>query len=271
MTEPTLGRLGGGLAARLTAGARYMLSGFRMPLLEHRSLLVFVAVPALVNLALFAGLVAGLWSFGAGWVDSFVDAAVGTGHAWYIAWLVRLLRAFSWIVVAAGVFVLSFLAIYLVGGVIAAPFNDLLSEKVEAIRLGVPGPPFSMRRLLSDAVFTMGQELRRLLFVAMAYTLLLPLHFVPVLGSLLWGWAGFLLLALDLLDIPMARNRHTFGQRLTTIRRNLAACTGFGAAAALCVWVPLCLPAAVIGGTLLYADLRQAAQGQPPTDPRESA
>lgn len=265
MSAP-LGRLKGAAPAKLARGARYVIRGFKFPLIEHPRLIGFVVVPALINILLFGALLATLGTWGGGWITGLLDGAIAGDHAWYLVPFVWLLRIFSWLIVAAVVGALSFVTVYLIGGVIAAPFNDLLSEKVEAIRLGTPEPPFSLKKSFADGLFAMGQELRRVLFLLVVYGLLLPLHLIPVFGTFAWGWLGFLILTLDQLDIPLARNRYRFGERVGAVRGNVMVATGFGAACAALLWVPLlnflCLPAAVVGGTLLYADLKEAGAEQ---------
>jgi len=270
-----LGQLPGSAVGRLSQGAGYAIRGFKLPWVEHRSLLRFVVAPALINTLLFVGLVAALWSWGGAWAGALIEGALAGEHPSYLAPFVWLLRVFSWVFLAAITVIAGFVTVYLVGGVVAAPFNDVLSEHVEALRLGTPPPPFSLRTMLSDAAFAMGQELRRMLVLLLVCALALPLHFIPVIGTLLWGWIGVLILAMDMIDIPLARNRFTVRQRLRVLRANVLVCTGFGAACAALLWAPLlqfvCLPAAVVGGTLLYADLREAADaGPPPKDEQTS-
>ncbi len=272
---PPLGKLPRSAAGRLAQGAGYLVRGFKFPWVEHRGLLRFVAAPAIINTLLFVGLVTALWTWGGAWAGGLVDGALAAEHPSYLAPFVWLLRVFSWVFLAATTVIVGFVTIYLVGGVVAAPFNDVLSEHVEALRLGTPAPPFSLRTLLSDAAFSIGQELRRMLVLLLLYALALPLHFIPVIGTLLWGWIGLLILAMDMIDIPLARNRFTVRDRLRVVRANVLVCTGFGAACAALLWAPLlqfvCLPAAVVGGTLLYADLREAADADAPSTGEQSS
>ena len=123
-----------------------------------------------------------------------------------------------------------------------------------------------MKRLLADAGFTIVQELKRLAFFVAVSLPLLLLHLIPAVGSVAYavlaGWFSLLFCALEYLDLPLARRRHRFGTRWGMIWRNKALASGFGGAAVLLLWVPLlnfvCMPAAVVGGTLLWADLVEA-------------
>jgi CysZ protein len=261
VTTP-LGQIKGAAGARFVHGVRYLIRGFKFPLIEHPRLIGFVVAPALINTLLFVGLLAALSTWGGGWATGLLDGVIDGEHAWYLVPFVWLIRVFWWLFLAALIGALSFVTVYLVGGVIAAPFNEVLSEKVEAIRLGTPEPPFDLKKMLSDALFAMGQELRRVAFLIIVFLVLLPLHFVPVFGTFIWAWVGFLILAMDQLDIPMARHRYRFVDRVSALKRNMLVGTGFGAACAAFLWVPLlnflCLPAAVVGGTLFYADLLEA-------------
>jgi len=267
MTEPNANPTTGPLLRRLSSGSGYMLQGFSWPFSKHPKLLVWVAIPALVNMLLFGLFVWLLAHFGGQVVDS-VSAELSGEHPWYLAWVYWIVEALLWLVVVLLVPILAFVTVYLLGNLVAAPFNDLLSEKVEAIRLGSEDQPFSVRVLIADLGFTVGQELLRLSFFVTISLLLLLLHLIPVIGSpmnlVVGGWFAFLFFSLEYVDLPMARRRHRFSERWGVVWSNKALCTGFGGAAALFLWVPLlnfvCMPAAVVGGTLLYADLVESGR-----------
>ncbi len=279
-TDPTTGAP----PTRVLRGARYMLEGFAWPFRRHPKLLVYVAIPAAVNVLLFVAFIAVLAYFG-GEVITAVAEELSGEHPWYLAWIFWIVEALLWLVVILLVPLFAFVTVYFLGNLVAAPFNDLLSEQVEAIRLGGLEEPFSLKRLLADVGFTIGQELLRLSFFVAVSLVLLLLHLIPVVGTaayaVLAGWFALLFCALEYLDLPLARRRHRFRTRWGLVWRNKLLCTGFGGAAALLVWVPLlnfvCMPAAVVGGTLLWADLvdaghvsREAGAGDGVQPPRET-
>ena len=246
-------------------GASYIVEALRWPFRKHPGLLVYVAIPALINVLLFALLVLLLSNYGGDMVAA-VESLLEGDQPWYLAWLVWLARALLWIVLLMLVLAVSFVVVYVLGNVLAAPFNDLLSEQVERRRLGGAEQPFSLRRLLEDIGFTIREELRRLGFFLAASCLLLLLHLIPLVGSaaqgLLGGWLTLLFFALEYLDLPLARRRVGFRKRWMLVWQHRMLCTGFGCATAVLLYIPLlnflCIPIAVIGGTLMYADLLEA-------------
>ena len=270
---------------RFLKGAGYLFEGLKMPVTKHPRLLPYMVIPAAINTLLFATVGWVLWSYGGALVET-LQAMVAGDHAWYLAWLVWLLEVLMWAVIATLAFALAFVVVYLLGNVLASPFNDLLSQAVEDIRLGKIDEPFSLKGVIADAGFTVGQELRRLVFFVIVTAALLLLHLVPVVGSMLNAVLtplfAIFFVALEYMDLPMARRRFRFRTRLGALWSNRAVGAGFGAATAALLCVPLlnfvCIPVAVVGGTLLYSDLVEqgrlprSAQGlQTPASAEDSA
>jgi CysZ protein len=104
---------------------------------------------------------------------------------------------------------------------------------------------------------------------------LLPLNLVPGAGSLAWSvlasaWT-MTWLAAEHLGGVMARHLYPFAAVRQVLAERRALCLGFGAAVYVLLWVPILntffLPAAVVGGTLLFRGLR-AAGSLPPAPAR---
>ncbi len=172
-------------------------------------------------------------------------------------WLVELLV----LLVALG---LSLFACSLASTVIAAPFNDALSEAVEQREAGIAPPPFSLRRVLADLVRTVRLEALKLgAYLAVMLPLWLVSWLVPGVGQVLYVVVGALFtsfyFALDYIDWPASRRSRGIRSRLAVLRQRPMLMLGFG----LCTWgllfVPffnlLLMPAAVAGGTRLFLDL----------------
>jgi len=148
--------------------------------------------------------------------------------------------------------------------VIAAPFNDALSEVVEEIETGVPAPPFSLGRLLKDIGRTVRLELTKLsIYVAVMGPMLVASWVLPGVGQALYLVFGALFtvgyFALDYLDWPASRRGMRFKERLRLLRVRPLMALGFGCGVAVCLFVPLLnlffMPLAVAGGTRLFLDL----------------
>lgn len=152
--------------------------------------------------------------------------------------------------------------------VIAAPFNDALSEVVEEIETSVPAPGVSLRRVVSDLGRTLRVELLKIvLYVAVMGPLLVASWVFPGVGQLLYAVVGglftVLYLAVDYVDWPASRRGLSLRDRLLLLSVRPLLTLGFGCAVAGCLFVPLLnlcfMPLAVAGGTRLFLDLVEYA------------
>lgn len=103
---------------------------------------------------------------------------------------------------------------------------------------------------------TLWVSIKAALFAGLALLLLSPLHFVPVVGSVLFGFLAGFPTAITLLDIPFSRRQWSTGQRIAFVRKNFLPVTAFGAVCGLLFVIPilgplLMVPSASIGGLLL--------------------
>lgn len=171
-----------------------------------------------------------------------------------------LLRAFA-LIIGIGLGMLICIAL---ANVIAAPFNDALSEVVEEIETGVPAPAFSLKRLVKDLGRTVRLELLKLLiYVGVMGPMLIASWLLPGVGQLLYLVFGGLFtvtyFALDYLDWPASRRGMSLSERLALFRVRPLMALGFGCSVAVCLFVPLLnlffMPLAVAGGTRLFLDL----------------
>ncbi len=257
-----------GLSA-LPAGAWYLFG--------HRNLWPFAAAPLIVNLLLYVFLgglaVAYVLPVLVGWLTP-------TTFPWWLSWVEPVLRPFlGWLVwllsllLLAVVGALSFTA---VGSVIAAPFLDLLSEKVENLELGRSlGRPFSLGALMEDATRTVVQACLKLTVVATLFVATLPLLIVPVIGgvavTVINSYFAIWYLAAEFLDLPMSRAGWSLTQRRAWLQRRRGAVFGFGAAVYLVCMVPLMgflvLPVAAVSGTRLFVTLCDPSELPAPSEP----
>ena len=208
-----------------------------------------VLLPALVNLGLFA--------LAAFLVVSQADAVTGWLWSRPDGLLVVFWYVFYVFVVGLGL-VLSYILVLLVGGVVASPFNDMLSERTEQLLTGSssrPGEKASFVRMLRSVGSTA--------FITLLYgALLLPillLNLLPGLGSavatLLGGTVGAFFVALEYTDVTFERHGYGLRRKVHLLRTCPVLAGGFGAGTSLLLWVPLlnflCMPIAVVAGTAL--------------------
>jgi len=228
---------------------------------EHPELARFWIPPIVVTLALLvvvgwaaidlhSEVMEWLWSAptGSGWLPS----AERFAHR-VLGWLVAIVMLGLGVVLVA-----------LGSSVIAAPFNDALSEAVESAYLGRRSLPFDLGRVVRDVIRTVGLELLKLGVYA---AIMLPLFAIglaaPVIGPLLQATIGFgltaLFFAVDYVDWPASRRDLSAAQRIRWAFAHLRPMLGLGTGVWLLLFVPLLnllfMPAAVAGATLFFLDV----------------
>lgn len=190
------------------------------------------------------------------WAEPVATSAGGVLLS-LVYWLVRA------IVYLLG-FALLAIACVALSTLIAAPFNDALSEAIEERTTGRPARPFSFQRALADAGRTVRIELLKLCVYASVMGPLLVLSWlVPGVGQVVYVVFGVLFtavyFAIDYVDFPLARRGWGVRDRIALLRRKPFLLFGFGLGVWACLFVPLVnlafMPCAVAGGTKLFLDL----------------
>lgn len=245
----------------MTPGMRdlHPLRGFLYPyrgvrfLFRRPALLGYAAVPFAVSALLYAGFA---WFAGAS-IGRWIDRWVPQGDAWY--WTV--LYYGVWAAAAAVALLVVAYTFTAVGNLLLAPFNDLLSERVERAYAGRgPDEPFRLSGLASEIGRSFRAEAARLAVLGSGFLVLLVLSWaIPPVGLVLTVYTLFLV-GWEYFDYSTSRWRLPFSSRAGVAARNAASFLGFGAGAALLLAVPLlnflAVPACVAGATLLFCDLR---------------
>lgn len=250
-------------------GFRAIARGFSL-MAKHRRLMWYGVIPLVIQLILLAALLVYLYHHTgtlSGWVHYFLPDAAAThpgfwgkvlgGIVWMIYQLIYL------VLLVLGLLTACF-ATFLVGMVVAAPFNDLLSEWTEVILTGRPAPVFTWRQLVHGIIRSMLVELKKTGFLLAVPVVLLVLHLIPIVGSLvyllgstLFGiWATGMLF----LDYPLGRRYLSFRERLRFAWRHRKAAMGLG--------VVFCIPGflfffsapLVVAGTALYCKIAKEKQ-----------
>lgn len=238
----------GGPVAEFTTGIRFALRGVVLTLTRPR-LLALVIVPQILNLAIFALLVWGVFTYRDLLRPEFEGPWI-TGLDWLRVFLEG---AAVWLSVLAGV-VLAAVGTFLLSAVVNAPFLEWLSETVESMVFEhadeTPVTPHYVWHVwIVPVVQALGlaivQGLLALLFLAVSLTgVLSPIVFV----------GGVWLAAITLIDIAIARKRFPVAERFRQVNRSFALWFGLALPSAL---LPFLLPFFVAGSTLAHLrDLR---------------
>ncbi|PKO16062.1 hypothetical protein CVU37_11960 [candidate division BRC1 bacterium HGW-BRC1-1] len=241
------------------------VEGFFTPLrawtyiVRHPSVWPLCVLPLVINVAV----VVGVWMWTGGFAERLLgDAFTGT------TWLADVLRGFVVLLTFLLRLFLLLVAFVVVGSMASAPFNDVLSERVDrAITGWSDEQPFSAKGLMRSFVRTPIMEFRRLMVYALITVVLFVLSFIPLLAAFtlpaqIGVSAAFF--ALDQLSYPLERRGiWALREKFAYVRRHARASFGFGWALTLIFLVPLVnflfIPVAVVGGTLLFARIEEAA------------
>ena len=222
----------------------------------HRALLRYCLLPMALGTLVFI-LLGVLFVFG---MDDVLEMVWRKPDQW--AWQIL------WYAFATVTYVLSAvtatLVAYLIFMIICAPFNDLLSEKVEEMESTFKVKPFSWSFFVRDASQSILLELIKMLKKLVGLGFLYGISLlIPVVGQLMYIGLGMykmsFWLGMDYVDWSLSRRGFSAREKLLFGRENRAAIRGFGLMMTLVSLVPLgavfCWPGAIAGGTLLCAGL----------------
>ena len=270
MPAPSPPALPAGLGARLQFGARAAVKGMAFPF-HHPSLLGLVALVLLSYSAVWL-LLLGL---AAKYDQLLVDWLVApSGPEWWARALTALATGAAYVLTwLAALFAASALALPLCG-----PLLSLLADRVEHCAMGQTGPMPPWTALLPEMARGMvrGLTLSLLLTVGNAWIWLAGAALgavLPPLGAVFAFLVGALWQALGAATMTasyvLENQRTSLADQLAALQRNAAIWVGFGAVALPLCWIPVGVPLAVTGATLLALQLHQMGQLRMPA--RESA
>lgn len=225
-------------------------------LVFNPSLWPWAILPAILNLVIFA-IVATALIFNASTLLEWVWAQPELA-SWY-DWLLRAVWYVVFAILIVGSLIISYYLVLLVGGAVASPFNDKLSEKAERIldpdlqEAGTDESP------VADILRSLAVSIGLLMLYLIGLAVLLPLHLVPGLGNLAFTasaacWSAAFLV-LDYTEDTLDRRGFSIGEKFGGLRGDLELAAGFGAGTSLLMIVPvlnlLAMPVAVVAGSAL--------------------
>jgi len=230
-------------------------------IIAHPRLLIYVAIPFLINLIVFC---LAVW-FGLGRFDALLAAMTPETTAWW--WPV--LKYLLWLVTVVVTALLVFFLFAIIGNLIASPFNDILSEKAEVILTGVRQELVAGSSFLRDSLHTLLDEVLKIAVFLGGLLLLLLLFLLPAIGPLLYTglsliWTA-LFLVVDYTGYIFARRKLSFADQRRFIGERKLACLGFGFGALCLLAIPLLqfftIPLGVLGAVQFWHDQTSLAGG----------
>tara|TARA_R110001583_G_scaffold21308_6_gene80913 strand:- start:2667 stop:3479 length:813 start_codon:yes stop_codon:yes gene_type:complete len=239
------------------SGMGYFFKGFE--LIQLKGIRRFVLIPLLINLLFFS--VAFYFIF----TELEYYMAILTG--WLPSWLNWLSSVLWPLAVITILIVFSF--IFSTGANwLAAPFNGLLSEKIELLLLkekvkgkAVEEPTVNggMMDIVKDIPRTLDRELQKFTYyLPRAIGFFILLWILPVIGQVMWFLFVAWMMAVQYKDYPFDNHKIPFSVMKQTIQQQKSLSYSFGVSVTVFSMLPLVnlivMPVAICGATALWLD-----------------
>ncbi|PCH94552.1 MAG: sulfate transporter CysZ [Gammaproteobacteria bacterium] len=230
------------------SGAGYFFKGFE--LIRRKGIRRFVFIPLVINFMLFS--VAFYFMFIE--LEYYMANLMSWLPSW-LDWLSTLLWPFAVLtILVIFSFVFSTAANWL-----AAPFNGLLSEKIENILLGQPATSGSMRDVIKDIPRTFAREWRKLLYyLPRAIGFFILMWILPVIGQIIWFLFVAWMMAVQYKDYAFDNHKIPFDIMKQVLKQHQGLSYSFGISVAIFAMIPIVnlviMPVAICGATALWVD-----------------
>lgn len=240
------------MIADIVTGTQSLAKG--IGLLNRPGVRVYVVIPLLINLTLFAGLI---W-FGYSRFNPFVE--------WLMSFVPEFLDFMEWLIwlfFGTLATVTVFFAFTPVANIVAAPFNALMSEKIEEILTGKAN--VSNTSFLEMAIGSIKSQLGKLVYILLWTAGLFLVSIIPLvnlIAPVLWVVFGSWLLSLEYLDYPMGNHDLSFDEQKRRLTQKRGLSLGFGGAVMIMTSIPVvnffAMPVAVAAATVLWVEQLKA-------------
>lgn len=237
------------------SGISYFIQGWH--LVSQPGLKKFVFLPMLANIVIMSLLF--YWLFSS--LSSVIDLGLNYVPSW-LQWLGYI--ASFLVIVTFAIFFCYFFS--LVTNIIAAPFNGLLAEQVEALLTHQPPPDSSIISVIQDVPRILKREWLKLANYLLWTVPILLTSFIPVFGQLVTPIIWFIFTAwmvnLQYADYAFDNHKVNFYQTRQLLKQDKVDNVIFGALVSLFTMIPLLnliiMPVAVCGATAMWVDRYRA-------------
>ena len=233
-------------------GLSYLIQGAK--LLTQPSLRLFVIVPLLINLLIFSVL-----SYIA--IDQFsllLEQLLSYLPDWLVAiskWLLSIIFGVLLLITMGYTFTL-------VANLISAPFNGLLSEKIEE---NLTAQPIETESIIAMTKRTLVRELIKWRYflprtigigiICIVLFFIPPLNlFIPVIGFIWGSWC----MAIQYIDYPMDNHQLSFNRLKSDVSERRLTSLGFGSIIMFASSIPVLnffiMPIAIAGATIFWVE-----------------
>ncbi|QUJ66734.1 sulfate transporter CysZ [Photobacterium sp. GJ3] len=213
----------------------------------------FVMIPLLVNILLFGAAFSYILTQLDDWITGWMEGLPG-----WLDWLSYLL----WPLLAIALLVVLSYFFSTIANWIAAPFNGLLAEHLEAKLTGEKAPDSGLKDILKDLPRIMHREWIKLKYYLPKALGLLILLWIPVvgqtLGPVLWFLFSAWMMTIQYVDYPFDNHKIPFITMRDALKERRGKSLSFGSLVMLCTMTPVLnlfvMPVAVCGATAMWVD-----------------
>lgn len=206
----------------------------------------FVLIPFVINLGLFS-LATKLLS---DQLDIWLEKLLPTWLSW-LEWLI-------WPLFAIAMFLIVFYTFTVIANLIAAPFNSVLSARIEALLTGKKPEDINSDKFVKLIFRTLSSEIQKILYAIKWFIPLIIITIIPavnIIAPFLWILFAVWFFALEYNDYPLANRGQFFEEVKAYNRNNRMRALGLGTAVFLLTSIPVvnffAMPVAVAGATKL--------------------
>ncbi len=222
-------------------------------LFKDKVLLTLGMFPVLIGIGLYTLLGAKLYNFAMGEGQAYIQGKLGDGAGASVLYWVLFMIFFVLLF-----FIVNWTFVMIVS-VLASPFNDLISSRVEKNILGTisKDEKFSISKLLKNFVKIAWNELKKVIFILFLTLLSGIFSLIPPLAPITFLLSA-LLLTIQFVDYSWSRHDYNVGRCIRDILSNLFSYTLGGVLFLFFMAIPglnlLMLPVAVIFFTLIFVE-----------------
>lgn len=233
------------------SGLYYFSRGWK--LINEPGIRRFVFLPLLVNIILMGSAFGWLFSRLGSWVPQLMSHIPQ-----WLQWLSYLI----WPLAVISVLLVFGYFFSTIANWIAAPFNGLLAEQLEARLTGQTPPDTGMLDVVKDVPRIMKREWQKLTWYLPRALVLLLLYLIPGIGQtlapVLWFLFSAWMLSVQYCDYPFDNHKVPFGEMRAALRNRKLINMQFGALVSVFTLIPLLnlviMPVAVCGATAMWVD-----------------
>ena len=206
----------------------------------------FVLIPLVINIALFA--------FAANLLNQQLDSWLDQLLPGWLDWLTWLIYPLFFIALA----LIVFYSFTVVANLIAAPFNSILSARIEALLTNQTPKDINSDGFIKLTLRTLKSELQKILYAVKWFIPLGIITIIPainVVSPFLWILFAVWFFAMEYNDYPLANRGKFFTEVKSYNQKNRMRALGLGTAVFIMTSIPVvnffAMPVAVAGATKL--------------------